>query len=448
MAELGERRRYVGGQRADIGARQLRVGAAGLDAGEVEQRVDQALQAPGVAARRAQPIRQHTSRCRFGQRIVERPEQQRQRGAELVADVGQERRFRPVQIGQRVGPAPLLFVGDGGGKRRGQLVRQQLAEPAVHRIEGTPRIRPDHHRPGGRGFPKGQYQGLPGTVLAEKFCDARDYVPKPVDDACGPGTWRGVPARELGQRTRQQRTDGGRGPAQRAVARPLPVARHVHGDERQVQRLRVADRDGAAHRVVDGVRVHHRGRHRVEQVEPTLAQHPVGRFDHRAENGGDRAIAADDGAIGESEVPLLGLAAGHERQHQVVGPGRDAGVHHAGEHRGNLLPDLPPHLLRAATQGRRMFVPQNLRVGVVVHQEQIPGPQPEHDGKPRGQSDRHRRPHLGRPLLRRAQRMGLPVEFGESAAHLPAQPDRGRQIGRQRRVHCWRLCCSASDSVG
>ena len=53
------------------------------------------------------------------QGVLERPQHQRQRGAELVADVGEERGLGPIELGQRLGPPPLLLVGpcvgDGGG---------------------------------------------------------------------------------------------------------------------------------------------------------------------------------------------------------------------------------------------------------------------------------------------------------------------------------------------
>ena len=40
MTELGERRRDMRGERANIRTHQLRVRPAGFDAGEIEQRVD------------------------------------------------------------------------------------------------------------------------------------------------------------------------------------------------------------------------------------------------------------------------------------------------------------------------------------------------------------------------------------------------------------------------
>jgi hypothetical protein len=53
------------------------------------------------------------------ERLLGRTEQQRQRRAELVADVAEERGLRPVDLRQRFGPGARLLesagAGDGGG---------------------------------------------------------------------------------------------------------------------------------------------------------------------------------------------------------------------------------------------------------------------------------------------------------------------------------------------
>ena len=79
--------------------------AAGLQAGEVEQRVDQPQQPQRVALAVSSRSRWRRQRRGAGERVLERPEQQRQRRAELVRDVREELGLRPVELGQRLGPA-------------------------------------------------------------------------------------------------------------------------------------------------------------------------------------------------------------------------------------------------------------------------------------------------------------------------------------------------------
>ena len=66
-----------------------------------------------------------------GQHVLDRAEHQRQRRAELVADVGEEGGLGPVEFGQRLGPLPLLLVGPGVGDGGGDLAGQQVEEPLV-----------------------------------------------------------------------------------------------------------------------------------------------------------------------------------------------------------------------------------------------------------------------------------------------------------------------------
>ena len=74
------------------------------------------------AAARAAPAR------RFAEHVLERPQHQRQRRAELVADVGEERGLGAVDLGQRLGAPALLLVGLGVGDRRGDLAGDEVEE--------------------------------------------------------------------------------------------------------------------------------------------------------------------------------------------------------------------------------------------------------------------------------------------------------------------------------
>lgn len=78
--------------------------APGLDAREVQQRVDQLQQAQCIAVDGLEPLMARGLGLRFSERILQRPQHQCQRRAELMADVAEERglgriRFREAGVG-------------------------------------------------------------------------------------------------------------------------------------------------------------------------------------------------------------------------------------------------------------------------------------------------------------------------------------------------------------
>ena len=116
--------------------------AAGLDAREIEQRVDQLQQAQAVAVREfrgSRAARPAASR-RSAERVFQRAQHQRQRRAELVADVGEERGLGAVDLGQRFGALALLLVGARVGDAGRDLSRQQAEEAAIVVVERPVRI--------------------------------------------------------------------------------------------------------------------------------------------------------------------------------------------------------------------------------------------------------------------------------------------------------------------
>ena len=127
----------VGGQRGEVGRLVDGPDPPGLDPGEVEQRVDQLLEPQGVAVDDFQSARAPPGSASVGagEQLLDRAEHQRQRRAELVADVGEERGLGAVQLGQRLGPPPLLLVGAGVGDGGGDVAGQQVEEPPVVVVE-------------------------------------------------------------------------------------------------------------------------------------------------------------------------------------------------------------------------------------------------------------------------------------------------------------------------
>ena len=81
------------------------LGASRFDAREIEQRVDQLLQAQRRCGGRAPAARDARAQrlLGIGQPVFDRAEHQGQRRAEFVADVAEERRLGAVDLGQRLG---------------------------------------------------------------------------------------------------------------------------------------------------------------------------------------------------------------------------------------------------------------------------------------------------------------------------------------------------------
>ena len=93
--------------------------ATGLDPREVEERVHELLQPEAVAlgyGEESPRVRGHPV-LNLGEDVPDRPQHERQRGAELVADVAEERGLGAVQLGQGLGAASLLLVCARAGDR-------------------------------------------------------------------------------------------------------------------------------------------------------------------------------------------------------------------------------------------------------------------------------------------------------------------------------------------
>ena len=141
-----------------------RLDPAGLDPREVQQGVDQLQEPQAAAVGRLQPLALPGGQGlgRVGERVLDRAEHQGQRRAELVRDVGEEGRLRPVELRQGLGPLLLLLVGPGVGDGGADLAGDQLEEPAVLLVEPQPRADAGHEesrRLVGPGRRDGQHDG-------------------------------------------------------------------------------------------------------------------------------------------------------------------------------------------------------------------------------------------------------------------------------------------------
>jgi hypothetical protein len=143
LARRAEVARKVDRQSAKIGRLIRSLRAARLDAGEVEQRVHESQQPHAVALRdceqRAIVLRQAV---RLRQQVVERPEHQRQRRAELVADVAEERGLGAIQLGELLGASALVLERALSRERTGNIGADQSHEIAIVVVELAPRAQP------------------------------------------------------------------------------------------------------------------------------------------------------------------------------------------------------------------------------------------------------------------------------------------------------------------
>ena len=119
-----------------------------LDAGEIQQGIHQLEQPEAVPVRGVyqRALARRRARIPADEHLLQRAEQEGERGAELVAHVGEERGLRPVQLGQRLGALALVLVGLGVDHRPRDLRGDQLQEPAVVVVEQPVGIEPgDEH---------------------------------------------------------------------------------------------------------------------------------------------------------------------------------------------------------------------------------------------------------------------------------------------------------------
>ena len=181
------------GQRRQVGGLPVRVQGAGLGAGEVQQRIDHGAQPLRGPDRRLQvlPFARRPVGGR-GEQVLQRGQQQGQRGAQFVADVLEELHLRPVQVGQQLHPLPFRLVGDGVGQRDPELPGDQREERPVLRVQRPVRVHPhhqradrvgpaadrqrQHHRVSGVSGPNGRAATPPGTPPAAR----RPPRPRPV----------------------------------------------------------------------------------------------------------------------------------------------------------------------------------------------------------------------------------------------------------------------------
>ena len=189
----GQGKAQVGGVRLESGHLPLHEGPqvvgggvelhlSGFEAGHVEELVDEGQQAAAVAVHQAQLGSQGCGGRGFEQ-LLQRPENEGKRSAQLVADIGEEAGFQLVALGERFGSAQaglqfgvsllqglvgsrlggFLFLGGGQGLVEGFAALATGAVDAVGEAKGNQQH--IHHR------------GHPHAVLGKEA--GRQYVQHP-----------------------------------------------------------------------------------------------------------------------------------------------------------------------------------------------------------------------------------------------------------------------------
>ena len=192
--------RQLGGEGRQVGRLVARLHPPGLDAREVEQRVDELQQPQAVAmgGLETAALRGIEWRGGIAERVLQGPQHQGQRGAEFVADVGEESGLGAVDLRERLRPPPLLLVGLDVGDRGGDLARHQVEEAEIVIVGLTEGIEPDDQDPGSAE--------LAGRLDGQQHRAARGLGPRTCRNRAAVGRSQiGEDPRPLGAQRRRER---------------------------------------------------------------------------------------------------------------------------------------------------------------------------------------------------------------------------------------------------
>ncbi len=134
--------RQIRGQLGEVDGAIGSVRASGLGAREGEQVVDQLEEAERIAVHRRERVVLEPALVL--ERVLDGAEHQRQRRAELVADVAEELGLLAIELGELRGPLGLLFERARAGDAGDDLPSEELQEAARFVVEEVTRIEPGH----------------------------------------------------------------------------------------------------------------------------------------------------------------------------------------------------------------------------------------------------------------------------------------------------------------
>ena len=421
----------LGGERGQIGGLIVGLGPAGLQARKVEQRVDELEQALRVAVRRGQPLvschRQPVGA--LGEFVFQRCQHQRERGAELVADVGEEGGLGAVDLGQGIGALTLGLGGQRAGDDAVDGAAQHVQEGRIGLVHRQPRAQAHHQQTDGLGRLRGagpvdrqhpRRRHRLGVIGAHQAGETRAHI----GHAGRRGTAAGLcqrPARAFVRQLHPLRAGGSTGQQPRVRDQPcasLLVVEPVEKRKRQVECGPGQHPRATAQGLVERVRLQAAGVELAQRARASLVEHLARGLGDGVEQTGHRALFVMDRAEGEGEEGLLQVTQPVEEHALVFEKGRLArqraakGLADDRERRGPAFGEVLPH--RA-----RMFAAADRPVTVVVELGVLRAPG-QRDRKVGVQHQAHGGAQAGGPTLDRAQRRGRPILGAHAAAHLAA----------------------------
>ncbi len=174
--------REFGGKGGEVGRFVVGLNPAGFDAREVEEGVDQLLEAQAVAVNHLQAVAL-PALSGVVQGVLDGAEHERQRRPELVTHVREEGGLRLIQLGQGFGPAPLLLVGTGVAEHGRKLTRDEIEEAPILVVErpAGADAREEEAREPPLGLANGKDKGLPRGELPRPPRQVAEPCPEVAD---------------------------------------------------------------------------------------------------------------------------------------------------------------------------------------------------------------------------------------------------------------------------
>ena len=241
-----------------------------------------------------------SERSRIGaQRVLDRPEHQRERRAELVADVAEEGGLRAIELGERLGAPALFLVGLRVGDARADLARDEVEEPRYSSSKRRNGLSPTTRTPGAAGLarkarwgPRRHARAAPARHPAA----ARRSAPRARRRSASRAHSQPRPGARPGRAREAPRRGAARWPrsiAGRAGEHRPPLVGVEQVDERERQIVRIRRRASSPPGCTASsmrARVGGAGRELAEQRELPLADDAPGVLGVRADDAAGAAV--------------------------------------------------------------------------------------------------------------------------------------------------------------
>ncbi len=160
----------------------------------------------------------------------------------------------------------------------------------------------------------------------------------------------------------------------------------IEKDEWEIQLIGRQSLGGNAIRLLFGLPFRGARGQIVQHPDLAFALDLGGRFLHGIQQAADRSVVPGHGTVREGEVRLFGHSTAADEQLQVLGPCGWPSLLDTPGHRPGDVPDLRPDLRGRSRERRRVFIPQDWAIRIVVQMQQFRAPPKQH-GEPAAQHD-------------------------------------------------------------